>query len=596
MPITLSFKANPDYQPDQEWHSSHVSGAVFFAGKPADSVYTIGRFTRLQNDLLQKNGVAHPHTQGVIIDYAAQHHFLAGLGTLIMLGLMGAACLYYFAEEAYKARLAAVKANATTTSIIKKLQPRQGKEEGDEAEVACQLSVMSEAAAIRYISDEEIKELQGKLDVVLKGSRKHQFARFKNVTVRRKADRGDEAELVFDQPAVNLSVPNVLNSIWIMFCAIAFTYWIGWIMAGTYTGILGWGFAGSGIGLVVPAVVGLVYAGMKVYHWVQHRHEKRTEPTAEEIAAAQDLMNYALEVENGLEKAPFSPKPITISAALRIATAFFIGTVDAFCLTHYMLWYISTVAPVLVSLANPIGIAVFFVAAVVGMKAANAKYTEIVNSPSEKDLQPLTPREEEEYANLQLDIANLRNQLEEDEASREERGIVARAASAAAKRVGTFLNRSDHKAWEYVMAAAFLGRLFTLPLTSPFLPTAFHMIAAAAVLSNTATLLIIFGVGAVWAVFRTLVRESEAKVVQRQTLESAREEYELLKRMINTAEVENAKRTKSLPKVKTTVGDYHPPAFTPVTPVPRPPHNASVVSSPESRGGEGSRSPSPLTS
>ncbi len=497
------------------------SGFYTWAGF-LDWFYTYSlRFPRIwDNDCLQNLG-QHPVSQGPTINLLVKHP-IGALILLIIIFTTGVFALFnYYRQQKQEALIKEKRAQSTYKAIkalnVKPSAPQQ------------QLEIAPQEDAIESkITDDQIKELNRKLAEAIK-NKPDSFRRVRSGRFEKNNRSGVDFKF---GPEIST---NIIWTIWDAMAIDAVAYWLFWI---AMLSIIGGLTATTGIpgftpmaSFLAPFLFGLTYIAIKTYHWISHYYYK-TDPSSEEAIEANQLMQEI----NGerAEQIKKEGKEWWILMARCVAA----GCVAAMSagLFQYALWYWSDTFPIMVTatvpllgpLANVLGIASFGVAALFGYVGARTKYRAIMSDQT--DGNDLTVAEK-------IEFTNTNTQIEEKEKKLNELQGYTGFFWNRARNVGNLLSSTGYQFFDWGMSGAFIGRLFLFPNTSPFMPSALHLAAHAAICVHP--IILCTAVGLTWAIFRLCVQKVEARFAERSKFETAKN------KLIHLTEIERERDIKT---------------------------------------------------
>ncbi len=388
------------------------------------------------------------------------------------------------------------------------------------------------------------------------------FAKFKNA----KIDKDKNGELFVKIPT-EFKPGCFLLAIWTTIFLSAFYFWVGWIVFVSLTASLANEMPGCSflVSFIIPfAASALTYMGLKTWHWYNHRRSDGTQKTPEEAFQQASLLEYLLneelkkremkeDVVNLSFETTSKPTPENIKKLARHEAA--IGCLRGFLQTQYILWISS--AAILdyfhlaldlsgTALASDLGIGSFIMAGLFAWKAYRDKCSALdervdlkINLQEFEDLDAAAQQKLEEaiaklnpdktmaapdleaaIAQLKLkaaitkfenDISELKNLLAQK--NWENQNALRYFFERLGKKEFEFFNSLRYKLLcDFTMSSVFVGRVFLLPCTSPFLPAFLHMAAIASSLSNPVTWTLLFLIAVGWSVFRYHARVQEEKL------------------------------------------------------------------------------------
>jgi hypothetical protein len=497
------------------------SGMSIFTG--ADVIGTTIRCTGFSGDYEQVQG-QDADTHGLIIDFTADHHWMAWIiygGTLAVTFLF--ACYYW--EKIKKTQAAAEAAAVGSYQQIKTTLRLEHKS-----------NFLQDVQSL----NEHVANLSGYLP---------NEGIYENISLSEEQNKKETIRfLVLKKKSKTFltAVGNVARALINAASIFAFTYWLEWIAGSIGVGTLGIGVPGlAAVGYIFPVILAGSWLAYRMYHWgMNHLGPQRQAPTATEVQEVAALIQQLKRKDELAAEKPQTPKaeetrkrgqaltraPVVsfgYKEYLEVAAYFLIKLISAYCLGHFVLWPIGDLLPVLINnfwLQNGCAFGLFFFALVEGSLAAKNRAAElkaelaqnqIANEQEFTALKSACEIKLNQIKHLQLESKLTLQPLQEPAAKLRE----DEKTKTVAYSVYDFMNQKDNKilnpiililkALALSMGGNYIARLFVFTKTSSFIPFAIHCTTAAAVLSPLAAYLIVVGVTIAWGLFRLEIWKKE---------------------------------------------------------------------------------------
>jgi hypothetical protein len=459
-----------------ETSSSYFYTLVFGGiGEYIDLLFSYLRWTRLGIDYQNGHEIPHPETDnGSVLDAVRHEPLLAGLVVLVVL-ITARQGWRYAADQA-------------------RLQEIRDK-------LACERMEDEIQEKLKTLDKNQPQE---KLDAQLKKQKLNpKFVRFKNATIH--PERKEPEKILEYKPAFNPR--SLIDAPWQAINIASFTYWLSWFFICVATGT----FGPSVLGLILAYAMGSIYLGLRTTHFFRKSDTpipvKNKKEEYELILACVDEIEKE-RVEESEDEEEESAKSYSEHAinAYRIFGEFVFWGVTAYLISQFLLWLASdtllivagiTLAPALCSALGTLG---FVYAISVGLYKAYGKYQAIQQgvSGSFAEGNPGRTDEEKEVKRLEGEIRDQLSYADRLYKDCKDSNIVFLIYAA--------------------MTPVFIARVYTLSITSPFIPAFFHMPAVFATLTCPQVYLIIIGAAVAWALFRLSLKLLEERAQRQQTI------------------------------------------------------------------------------